>query len=190
MALCRYGSRRGSQACALSWLSPGKTRAPSRRMTAARQLAPSCGAIVAPLPETQSPDRRFSTACGLGRIAGYPTNPPASRQSPNVRARAAARSETTHGRVSTVRSRRVPRSRPKLSKFQRWAYAGVSVARKLCEGRPAAANARVDALPMVVTSRPGRLGDALAATIIDEFYRHIKRSPALSRRANDLALQR
>ena len=41
-----------------------------------------------------------------------------------------------------------------------------SVVLKLCEGQPPATHVRVDALP-VVESEPGRLGEALAATVID-----------------------
>ena len=41
-----------------------------------------------------------------------------------------------------------------------------SVVLKLCEGQPAAAKVRVDAMPMVETE-PGSLGSALAASIVD-----------------------
>lgn len=42
-----------------------------------------------------------------------------------------------------------------------------SVVLKLCEGQLPAAKVRVDALPMLVTTEPSRIGEALAATIID-----------------------
>jgi short subunit dehydrogenase-like uncharacterized protein len=43
-----------------------------------------------------------------------------------------------------------------------------SAALRLCEGRPAPARLRVDAIP-AITNAPGRVGEALAGTVIDAF---------------------
>ena len=42
-----------------------------------------------------------------------------------------------------------------------------AVVLKLCEGQPPAAKVRVDALPHIITTEPDRIGDALAATMVD-----------------------